>query len=70
MLQMITDKGGSSTGLVLHVIISATSSGNTYETRQRLGTKVVENLRSYSSRSGKGGIERLTGEDRVEGGQE
>jgi len=29
------------------VIISATSSGNTYETRQRLGTKVVENLRSY-----------------------
>jgi len=29
------------------VILSATSSGNTYETRQRLGTKVIENLKSY-----------------------
>jgi phosphoglycerate dehydrogenase-like enzyme len=29
------------------VILSATSSGNTYETRQRLGLKVLENLKSY-----------------------
>jgi phosphoglycerate dehydrogenase-like enzyme len=29
------------------VILSATSSGNTYETRQRLGMKVVENLKDY-----------------------
>jgi phosphoglycerate dehydrogenase-like enzyme len=29
------------------VILSATSSGNTYETRQRLGNKVVENLKNY-----------------------
>jgi len=29
------------------VILSAMSSGNTFETRQRLGTKVVENLKSY-----------------------
>jgi phosphoglycerate dehydrogenase-like enzyme len=29
------------------IILSATSSGNTYETRQRLGNKVVENLKIY-----------------------
>jgi phosphoglycerate dehydrogenase-like enzyme len=29
------------------VILSATSSGNTYETRQRLGAKVIENLKGY-----------------------
>ena len=29
------------------VILSAKSSGDTYETRQRLGAKVIENLKSY-----------------------
>jgi len=29
------------------VILSATSSGNTYETRQRLGAKVIENLKTF-----------------------
>ena len=32
------------------VILSETSSGNTYETRERLGQKVIENLKSYLAR--------------------